>query len=564
MVDCVLTKRGMRTAHFPEVATPLVPPRATAAGQLHPCTRGAWRDRELHREYDQYQYVSDVQWRRWRSCSCRRTRRRRRRRCSRSATRGAGRCRASTALRAATSRERTPHRRLLVRGLCRARAALRLARRDSRAPSSTNGKRSGGRRRVTPQRCVCARATLDGDARVLLDTYAAPRRASADAARAPHRRGARPAHPQRVDVRARRRRARSSPPTSPRTCPHAGRPAATTPAHSSSPHARPTHSSMRSARSSTRDDRRHDLRAPHLVVVVGGGVACDPRAAVEGVQARAMGWRPSAIAAARAELKASEGEAGAVAARLPPPPGPIDAESAAAGGGSRRRAHRGNEPGARGDEAEAAEAEASGGGKRWQRRGFADFWRRPRRRRSVRRRPQFSGYGHARLRVVCAARPARRFHAFSCSFGSRRSPSAAAHRGRWARAPAVGTRAWCAAAARNCSEAHRAARAASRCGRGPPQPSPRRAARPRRRQGAGHRRCASTGLGLAFRGAAAPRSAAGGRADAALARLQIARGFLVAEAARLLERRENISACGCRLREPASANFIASPRSAPW
>ena len=59
MVDCVLTKRGMRTAHFPEVATPLVPKRATAAGQLHPCTRGAGAE-SCTGQYDQYQYVSDT------------------------------------------------------------------------------------------------------------------------------------------------------------------------------------------------------------------------------------------------------------------------------------------------------------------------------------------------------------------------------------------------------------------------------------------------------------------------------------------------------------------------
>ena len=58
MVDCMLTKRGMRTAHFPQTATALTP-RRNATGPLHACTRGAG-DRSCTGEYDAYDFASDV------------------------------------------------------------------------------------------------------------------------------------------------------------------------------------------------------------------------------------------------------------------------------------------------------------------------------------------------------------------------------------------------------------------------------------------------------------------------------------------------------------------------
>ena len=58
MVDCMLTKRGMRTAHFPQTATALTP-RRNATGPLHACTRGAG-NRSCTGEYDAYDFASDV------------------------------------------------------------------------------------------------------------------------------------------------------------------------------------------------------------------------------------------------------------------------------------------------------------------------------------------------------------------------------------------------------------------------------------------------------------------------------------------------------------------------
>ena len=79
MVDCVLAKRGMRTAHFPEAATPLVPKRATAA-RCTRAARGAGAE-SCTGQYDQYQYASDTPVAQVAHCSCRRTPLRRWRRC---------------------------------------------------------------------------------------------------------------------------------------------------------------------------------------------------------------------------------------------------------------------------------------------------------------------------------------------------------------------------------------------------------------------------------------------------------------------------------------------------